>query len=125
MESRYSIEPLEFTQISTYPIASRKSKVHAGMFGKPMEGSENVLGFISKLPHILAADRLRALIRAILYARLSNKPVIWGLGGHVIKVGLAPIINDLMLNGFVTGVVMNGSAAIHDFEIAFRGATIV
>jgi hypothetical protein len=75
------------------------------------------------LPHILAADSLRTLIRAILYAKTAGKPIIWGLGGHVIKVGLGPVIVDLMHSGFVTGVAMNGSAAIHDFEVALRGAT--
>lgn len=123
MDSRYPIKPIDFKGISTYPIESRKSKVHAEMFGKPMDGSENVLGFITKLPHILAAESLRTLIRAILYARASNKPIIWGLGGHVIKVGLGPTIVDLLQSGFVTGIAMNGSAAIHDFEVALRGAT--
>src|SRR5256714_6201024 len=93
------------------------------MFGKPMDGSENILGFISKLPHILAGDQLRTLIRAILYAHTTGKPIIWGLGGHVIKVGLGPVIVDLMQAGFVNGIAMNGSAAIHDFEVAFRGST--
>jgi hypothetical protein len=123
VDSRYPIKPLDFDRVSTYPIAERKNKVNAAMFGKPMDGSENVPGFISKLPHILAADGLRNLIRAILYARSSNKPVIWGLGGHVLKVGLGPVINDLMQCGLVSGVAMNGSAAIHDFEIALAGAT--
>ena len=72
MDSQYPIKPLDFDGVSTYPIGERKSKVNAGMFGKPMDGSENVLGLISKLPHILAADGLRTLIRAILYARSSN-----------------------------------------------------
>jgi hypothetical protein len=93
------------------------------MFGKPMNGSENVSGFITKLPHILAGESLRNLVRAILYARSSSKPIIWGLGGHVIKVGLGPVLNDLMQSGFVTGIAMNGSAAIHDFEVALRGTT--
>jgi hypothetical protein len=123
VDSRYPIKPLDFDRVSTYPIAERKNKVNAAMFGKPMDGSENVLGFISRLPRILAADGLRTLIRAILYARSSNKPVIWGLGGHVIKVGLGPVINDLMQSGLVSGVAMNGSAAIHDFEVALAGAT--
>ena len=123
MDSEYPIEPLDFTDISTYPLESRKSKVHAGMFGKAMDGSENVLGFIAKLPHILAGESLRNLIRALLYARTSGKPALWGLGGHVIKVGLSPIINDLMQYGFVTGIAMNGSAAVHDFEVALRGTT--
>lgn len=123
MASEYPIHPLEFDNISTYSIAERKSKVHAGMFGKPMDGAENILGFISKLPHILAGENLRLLIRSILYARASHRQIIWGLGGHVIKVGLGPILADLMDYGFVTGIAMNGSAAIHDFEVAYRGAT--
>src|SRR5437667_12371900 len=93
------------------------------MFGKAMDGSENVLGFISKLPHILAGESLRKLLRAILYARASSKPIIWGIGGHVIKVGLGPVLNDLMQSGFATGIAMNGSAAIHDFEVALCGTT--
>jgi hypothetical protein len=123
VDSEYPLQPLVFDGISTYPLESRKSKVHSGMFGKTMDGSENILGFISKLPHILAGDSLRNLIRAILYARSSSKPILWGLGGHVIKVGLGPVINDLMQSGFATGIAMNGSAAIHDFEVALRGTT--
>ena len=123
MPSKYPFKPLDFEKVSTYPISSRKSKVHAGMFGKPFDESENILSFISKLPHILAAENLRLLIRAILFARESRKQIIWGLGGHVIKVGLGPIIADLMDHGFVTAIAMNGSSAIHDFEVAYRGAT--
>ena len=123
MDSHYPIKPLDFDGVSTYPLQERKSKVNAGMFGKPMDGLENILGFISKLPHILAGDSLRTLIRAILYARASNRPIIWGVGGHVIKVGLGPVINDLLQSGLVTGIAMNGSAAIHDFEVALCGAT--
>lgn len=123
MESRYPIKPLPLDGVSTYPLADRKNKVTADMFGKAADGSENVLGFISKLPHILAGDSLRNLIRAINYARASNRAIVWGFGGHVIKVGLGPVINDLMQHGFVTAVAMNGSAAIHDFEVAMGGAT--
>ena len=123
MESRYPIQPLPLDGVSTYPLAERKNKVTAEMFGKALDGSDNVLGFISKLPRILAGESLRNLIRAINYARASNKAIIWGMGGHVIKVGLGPVINDLMQHGFVTAVAMNGSAAIHDFEVAMGGAT--
>ncbi len=123
VESRYSIKPMSFDGISTYPLESRKSKVSIEMFGKPMDGSENVLGFVSKLPRILAGEQLRTLIRSMLYAHTTEKPIIWGLGGHVIKVGLGPVLVDLMQAGFVNGIAMNGSAAIHDFEVALRGAT--
>jgi len=114
---------MSFEGISTYPLESRKSKVTIEMFGKPMDGSENMLGFITKLPRILAGEQLRTLIRAMLYARTTEKPIIWGLGGHVIKVGLGPMLVDLMQAGFVNGIAMNGSAAIHDFEVSLRGAT--
>jgi deoxyhypusine synthase len=114
---------MRFDGISTYPLESRKSKVSIDMFGRAMEGSENMLSFISKLPKILAGEHLRILIRAMLYAHTTGKPILWGLGGHVIKVGLGPVIVDLMEAGFVNGIAMNGSAAIHDLEVAFRGAT--
>ena len=123
MKSKYSIQPLPLDGVSTYPLAERKNKVTTEMFGQPPDGSDNIVGFVSKLPKILAGDGLRNLIRAINYARATSKPVIWGLGGHVIKVGLGPVINDLMQHGFVTAVAMNGSAAIHDFEVAMGGAT--
>ncbi len=114
---------MDFRGVTTYPISSRKSKVHIAMFGKVMDGSENVLGFVSKLPHVLAGESLRKLIQAILYARSSGKPIIWGIGGHVIKVGLGPVLVDLLQSGFVTGIAMNGAAAIHDFEVALCGST--
>jgi len=123
VDSEYTINPIDFSGVSTYPLESRKSKVNSSMFGKPMDGSENIPGFLSKLPHILAGDSLRKLVRAILYAQSSGKPILWGFGGHVVKVGLGPVINDLMGAGFVTGIAMNGSAAIHDFEVALRGTT--
>jgi hypothetical protein len=123
MESRYPIQPLPLDGVSTYPLAERKNKVTAEMFGKALDGSDNVLGFISKLPRILAGEGLRNLVRAVNYARASNKAIVWGMGGHVIKVGLGPVINDLMQHGFVTAVAMNGSSAIHDFEVAMGGAT--
>jgi len=114
---------MDFSGVSTYPLADRQSKVHSGMFGKPLDGSDSIPAFISKLPKILAAEDLRILIRAILYARATGRPIVWGMGGHVIKVGLGPVINDLIDNGFVTAIALNGSAAIHDFEVALAGST--
>jgi len=123
VESRYAIRPIDFSGVSTYPLAERESKVHSGMFGKPLNGSDSIPAFIAKLPKILAAEDLRTLIRALLYARATGKPIVWGMGGHVIKVGLGPVINDLIDNGFVTAIALNGSAAIHDFEVALAGST--
>src|SRR5205823_8826743 len=72
---------------------------------------------------ILAAETLRAIVDAILIARQKAKPVIWAMGGHVIKCGLAPVLIDLMRRGYATAFAMNGSASIHDFEIALAGHT--
>jgi hypothetical protein len=123
MKSQYPIVPISLDGVSTYPLAERPSKVHSEMFGKPLDGSDTIPAFIAKLPRILAAEGLRTLVRAILYARATGKPIIWGMGGHVIKVGLGPVIIDLMENGFITAIALNGSGAIHDFEIALCGST--
>src|SRR5205085_3855991 len=75
------------------------------------------------LPKILAGEALRSIVDAFFRARANRKAILWGLGGHVIKCGLAPVLSDLMRRGYATGFAMNGSAAIHDFEIAIAGQT--
>jgi hypothetical protein len=78
---------------------------------------------VEGLPRILAAESFRQLAQAIVQARAARKAILWGLGGHVIKTGLAPVLIDLMDRGFVTGIALNGSGIIHDFEIALVGST--
>jgi hypothetical protein len=80
-------------------------------------------GFLAKLPNILAVQSLRAVAAAVRRARDLGKPVIWGIGGHVIKTGVAPIMIDLMRQGFVTAIASNGSVLVHDTEIALVGFT--
>ena len=92
-------------------------------FARAYRKSSGLAGWLDSLPHLLAADGLRAAVEAIEGACLKGKPVIWGLGGHVIKCGLAPVLIDLMGRGFATAFAMNGSASIHDFEIAIAGQT--
>jgi len=122
--SIYSIEPLVLGEVRTYRLASRKSKVNVREFGKPGAATNtSVTKFLDSLPHILAAESLRHLLRAVHAARKQHKAILWGMGGHVIKVGLGPILIDLMNRGFVTGIAMNGAALIHDFEIALAGNT--
>ena len=82
-----------------------------------------VAGLVESLPAILAADDFRAVVAAMRAAREKRRAIIWGMGGHVIKCGLAPILIDLMKRGYATAFAMNGSTAIHDFEIAIAGAT--
>src|SRR5258708_37742574 len=79
--------------------------------------------FLDSLPQILAAQELRQLLAAIHAARKQRRAILWGIGGHVIKVGLGSILIDLMNRGFVSTIAMNGAALIHDFEIALAGNT--
>jgi len=121
-KSDYTIQPLALDEITTYPLATRKGKVSISGFAKPVLSSS--LGkFLDSLPNILAAQDLRALLAAIHAAKRRRKAILWGLGGHVIKTGLGPILADLMRRGFVSGIALNGAALIHDFEIALSGQT--
>lgn len=79
--------------------------------------------WVKSLPRVLGAESFRGVVAALENAREKKKPIIWGLGGHVIKVGLGPVLIDLMRRGYVTAVAMNGAAMIHDFEIGLAGAT--
>ena len=121
--SRYKFEPIDLTRISTYPLASRPSKVAADDFARPAGDDSSLGDFLHNLPNILAARELRELAGLIREAKQKARAIIVGLGGHVIKTGLAPILIDLMKRGYVTAFAMNGSAMIHDFEIALVGAT--
>jgi hypothetical protein len=119
----YSIPPVTLGAVHSYPLASRKSKVSIRDFAKPPAANTSLTKFLDSLPSILAAEDLRQLLAAIHRARKQRKAILWGLGGHVIKVGLAPILIDLMKRGFISGIAMNGAALIHDFEIALAGNT--
>jgi len=121
--SIYTIEPLVFGGVRTYPLASRKSKVSMREFARASNGNISLTKFLDSLPDILAARDLRELLSAISEARKKRKAILWGIGGHVIKVGLGPVVIDLMDRGFVSGIAMNGAALIHDFEIALAGNT--
>src|SRR2546430_870046 len=121
--SVYSIQPLVLGEVHTYPLASRKSKVSVREFGKPSAANISMTKFLDSLPHILAAESLRQLLSAVQAARKQRKAILWGMGGHVIKVGLGPVLIDLMNRGFISGIAMNGAALIHDFEIALAGNT--
>jgi hypothetical protein len=121
--SKYDHQPLSFEALRTIPIQDRGGKVHTSMFARPHGKGGDWLSFLSGLPRVLAADNLRGVIEALLHARRDKRAIIWGLGGHVIKTGVAPVLIDLMRRGFVTAFAMNGAAAIHDFEIAVAGFT--
>jgi hypothetical protein len=121
--SIYTIQPITLSAVQTYPLSARKSKVSVRDFAKPPSANISVSKFLDALPNFLAVDDLRNLLAAIRRARNSRKTIVWGVGGHVIKVGLGPVLIDLMHRGFVSAVAMNGAALIHDFEIALVGNT--
>ena len=121
--SKYRVQPLDLSGLKTIPIAERGGKVRTADFAAPYSKGSGIAGWIDSLPKILAADSFRQAVDALVQARSAGKPILWGMGGHVIKCGLASVLADLMRRGFATAFVMNGSAAIHDFEIAIAGQT--
>jgi len=120
--SIYAIHPVTLGGVRTYPLSGRKSKVTVRDFAKPPRAA-SVTKFLDSLPKILAAQDLRDVSSSIRSARKQKRAILWGIGGHVIKVGLAPVLIDLMEKGFVSGIAMNGAALIHDLEIAMAGNT--
>lgn len=118
--SKYSHQPLDFSGLHTIPIQERGGKVTTEHFARPYRKGDD---FVAALPKLLAADSFRAVIEALRNARKSERAILWGLGGHVIKCGLAPVLIDLMNRGYATAFVLNGASAIHDFEIAIAGQT--
>src|SRR5271168_1185043 len=119
----YPIRPVTLRDVRTYPLASRQSKVHVREFAKPFAANASLAKFLDSLPTILAGNDLRDVAAAIQLAKRHGKAILWGMGGHVIKVGLGPVINELMRRGFVSGIAMNGAALVHDFEVALSGGT--
>ena len=125
MPSQYDndLKPLSLDSVSTYPLSSRPSKVSLDDFASPVKEDASLKDYLSSLPNILAVQNLRELASRIHRAKEAQKPIIWGIGGHVIKTGLAPVIIDLMKRGFVTAIAGNGSVLVHDSEIAMVGST--
>lgn len=115
--------PLSFDAINTYELSSRPSKVTTADFAKPVAENDSLKSFLDKLPDILAVKSLREIAAQVRRARDLNKPIVWGIGGHVVKTGLAPLLIDLMNQGYVSAIASNGSVLVHDTEIAIVGFT--
>lgn len=116
------LRSLDFSQLKTYSLKSRKSKVNITDFSNP-ESWEQEGDLMSLFPSILKGIELKEIVSAILKARDRHKPVIFAMGAHVIKCGLNPILIDLMKKNIISGLALNGAGAIHDFEIALIGST--
>jgi hypothetical protein len=113
----------DLSDVKTYPIKSRKSKARVEDFARPAPPGGSLGAFVDSLPGMLAAADFKAVVGAIVDAKRSGGGVVWGLGAHVIKTGLGPVLIDLMERGFVSALATNGASVIHDFEIALAGAT--
>jgi len=118
-----NFEQIDLENIKTYELDTRPSKVTVKDFAKPVDENVSLSEFLEKLPNILAVKSLREIAVQIRRARDLGKPVVWGIGGHVVKTGLAPVLIDLMNRGFVSAIASNGSVLVHDTEIALVGFT--
>ncbi|MBN2244165.1 MAG: hypothetical protein JW793_15875 [Acidobacteria bacterium] len=121
--SKYRVRPFDFGSVTTYPLKERHSKVTVDDFCRPHKKGSGVSEFLGNLPDILGARSLRRLAHAIVNARSNGRAILWGIGGHVVKTGLSPVLIDLMDRGLVSSLAMNGAGLIHDFEIAYAGST--
>lgn len=116
--------PIDIENVKTYSITSRANKVHVSEhFAKPISAGLSCEALFDSLPRLLGAESLLGVADAIVAAYRASRPVVLAIGGHVIKCGLQPVIKGLIDQGVVTAVAMNGSAAIHDFEVSLVGAT--
>jgi len=117
------MKPFDPTKIRTYSLKDRTSKVHINELASPHRKGSSFKDFFSSLPNILAARDFKDVATAIVQARKDGRPVMLGMGAHPIKVGLTPVIIDLMERGTLTSLSLNGAGIIHDFELAFVGQT--
>jgi len=120
---KFRYDEFDLSGVKTYPLASRKSKANAADFAKPYRKGSGLGVWIDSLPSILAAADFKEVVRAIRTAAREGRGVLWGIGAHVLKTGLSPVLIDLMERGFISGLAMNGAGVIHDFELALGGAT--
>jgi hypothetical protein len=114
---------VSFRKIKTYSIAKRESKVSLSSSAKLHKKGDTFKTFLNGLPGVLASNDFKAVVKSIARSRKNNKPVILGMGAHPIKVGLSPVIIDLMRKGIITAAATNGACIVHDFELSFIGHT--
>jgi deoxyhypusine synthase len=109
--------------VKTYALHKRESKVSLSALSAPHEKGHSLKTFLDNLPHILAVNDFQAVVQAVVRARRKSRPVILGMGAHPIKVGLNPLIIDLMQRKVITALAANGACIVHDFELSFVGST--
>src|SRR6476469_10032584 len=116
-------EEFDLSGVHTYPLASRASKAHAEDFARPVSADATFKELFESLPSILGGLDIRRVVTALSAAKGRRAGILWGLGAHVIKTGLSPVLIDLMERGYVSAIALNGAGVIHDFEVALAGST--
>ena len=119
----FPYEEFDLSDVRTYPLASRPSRTHVRDFGRAIEAGASFAAWFDSLPASFGVNDLRNAVRALKEARSRDGGIVWGLGAHVIKTGVSPVLIDLMRRGWVSALALNGAGLIHDFEIALAGAT--
>jgi hypothetical protein len=109
--------------VRTIPLGTRPNKVNLDWFARPPEPGRSVADFLRALPGLLAGNDFREVVEAVITARRNGRPVILGMGAHVLKCGLSLVVLELMRQGIITAVALNGAGAVHDFELALIGET--
>lgn len=119
----FPYEEFDLSGVKTYPLRDRRSKAQSEDFARPVAPGGSFKAWFDSLPAILGAADVRRVVDALVAARRRGRGIVWGLGAHVIKTGVSPVLIDLMARGYVSALAMNGAGIIHDFEIALSGAT--
>ncbi|UCE83225.1 MAG: hypothetical protein JSV47_01375 [Deltaproteobacteria bacterium] len=122
-EDRRDIKPISLDGVRSGRLSERKSKVSLEIIGQVWEKGQTLSEFLKRLPAVLGAADLREVVQRICKARGQKRTVLLGMGAHPIKVGLAPVIIDLMERSILSGVAMSGAGIIHDAEMALVGRT--
>lgn len=122
-QSHPSPEPTDLSALRLHSVCDREHIAQVEAFARAPDAGASFADWLASLPGFLGVNRLRAAVAAIIAARQAGKPVVFAMGGHVVKVGCGPIVIDLMRRGIVTGIACHGATAIHDVEVAMIGAT--
>jgi hypothetical protein len=113
---------IDFSRLRFSPVACRQHLASTDGAGEVILSS-GVAAFLKALPDHYGARDLNRLVQALREAFEAKKMVLWGMGGHGIKVGVLPYLLRLQEAGIVSAFAVNGSCMVHDFELAFAGQT--
>jgi len=116
-------KPLDLSKVKTYSIKARKSKVGLDDFSRPYTTGSSFRQFLEGLPQVLAAQGFKEVVEALTKAKREQKIIVVGMGAHPIKLGLNPQLIQLMEEGLIHCLAMNGAGLIHDLELALVGKT--